>query len=373
MKRASIALLGGILIAALMPGLALAVLAPGSLDQSNAAGASNVTTSGRYAQTFTAGQTGVLTRVSLWASGSDPIGMRIWAVVGGKPDFSTDPLGLGTTETPDVTASWVDFLMNFSAPVTAGTQYAVVFTTTTNDSIFGSGDTYSGGKAWFDNDSGSFVAVGGALQDFGFRTYVDPQTTTLTWSKTQLTAGVPTELTLTEAFVFPAAVNRPGVAPAVQPAGKGLYGVPTIKVDEAPTFFVATKIACSTQIAKTDCKLSNETPGPGFPVVPDGDPVTITLSGIASPTAAGIGSSPSAAQGCIAYTGLVRAHDTTSCVEGQVPMVVVAVPTPTPPPTTTSAAASKDSGYPLAILAFGFSAAALGSLLVMKQRLGRSI
>jgi hypothetical protein len=373
MRRASIAMAGGLLIAALLPGSVLAGPISG-LDQYNAPGTQKAT-GGEFFQTFTAGRTGLLDEVALWASSSPcpPLGytaVAIWPVRDGKPDLSGYPIGESGPGYTGAPARWVPFYMVTPAPVVAGTQYALGFYLADRSDYalfaFGSGDTYSGGQALVQTGPTTFGPVSAKLLDFSFQTSVEPQTTALAWSQTHLTAGVATRLTLTETFVFPqngSTYVLPALGPLVPP------GVPSVKVDAAPAFFVATTIACSSQIARADCKLSNESPGPGFPVAPDGDPVTITLSGIASPTAADVGSSFAAARGCVAYVGEVKANDTTVCVEGRAPVVVVG-PGATPPPTTASAPPSKDSGLPLLLVAC-FGAAACGMVLTIGRRARR--
>ena len=373
MRRASIALVGGLLIAALLPGSALATPIAGSLDQSNtartqkaAAGSQNPTTGNWFIQTFTAGKTGILTAVALWETDQDTIAVSIYPMVAGKPDISGYWIGNGLGNATDM-AGWVYFSMDYAPPVIAGTQYAIAIfipDSGTDHEFFGSGDTYPGGEAFAQTGPGTLGPVSATLKDFAFQTYVDPQTTTLTWSKTQMTAGVPTQLTLDETFVFPTYGLESGAEPALGPPG--LEAIPTINVEETPAWFVATTIECSAQIAPADCKLSNEAPGPGFSVAPDGNPVTIKLRGLASPTAADTGSFPAAARGCMGYVGLV---ELASCVEGRASVVVVG-PGPTPPPTTASAPPSKDSGLPLLLVAC-FGAAACGMVLTIGRRARR--
>jgi ABC-type amino acid transport substrate-binding protein len=167
MKRPLLALAAGILVAALLPGAAMAVSLPGSLDQSNAPGTAKVAAAATYAQTFTAGQTGVLTGIRLWASGTDSISSgAIYPTASGVPNTAIE-LGIVMTETPSATAGWLYFPMEFAVPVIAGDSYAIKFATTANDTVWGSGDTYSGGHAFVESGS-SWGAVSATLLDFAF-------------------------------------------------------------------------------------------------------------------------------------------------------------------------------------------------------------
>jgi hypothetical protein len=145
MKRRALALAlcAGLLLPGLMPGATLAIATPVYLDQSNTTYTSNV--SGKLAQTFTAGQSGILSQVDLFLaslnSGGATLSVSIYPT-----DASGTPVTTGTALATSGIASvpynastgvWIEFSFASPCSVTAGTMYAIVFGPTRSRSIPG--------------------------------------------------------------------------------------------------------------------------------------------------------------------------------------------------------------------------------------------
>jgi hypothetical protein len=182
MKKSAIALLAAVVLGPLFSGHAVAAPVPGVLDQSNAPGTITISTNSEVAQTFTAGKSGLLTRVALWMDQADSSAhtlIRILTTSGGTP--TNQQIGSSGTSYPAGAADWVYFDLETPAPVSAGTQYAIMFSTnfggwTTR--AYGSGDTYAAGRAFeLDYSTGWGNPSTPGLLDFAFQTYVDPATT----------------------------------------------------------------------------------------------------------------------------------------------------------------------------------------------------
>lgn len=338
MKRPALALSAGILLLALMPGSATAVPIVGVLDQWNASGPSSIGATNDLAQTFTAGKTGLLTTVQLYMNGTGGIGISIEATTGGLP--SGVHLG-GGSATPTNASDWVTFILS-PVPVIDGETYAIVFNTGATAAAWGSGDNYSRGQALMYSGT-AWGANSGAIKDFSFRTYVDPQATQLQWDKAQVVAGSSTPLTLTETFAFPG-YSGGQLNMGAEPDAPSPW---TLQSDTLPAWFTPTGVTCAGQVAPADCTLANVAPGASLPVTPDGNPIKIvlTLTGTASPALADVGTGTGKAEGCVAYPEFVSpvvapAQQIQSCVAGQATVAVVApaaTPTPAPNPTPTPA------------------------------------
>jgi hypothetical protein len=396
-KRPALALSAGILLVALLPGSTMALAPAEVLDQSNTSVPNSTDAANDLAQTFTAGKTGLLTTVQLYMSyGAQPDGVMITVLIyttaGGLPTGSI--LG-GRSALPTATADWVTFPLSSPVPVTAGQTYAIVFNTSTDGKAWGSGDTYSGGQALMWSGT-AWSANSGAIKDFAFKTYVDPQTTTLQWDKTQVVAGSGTPLTLTETIVFPGYSELQPTDIGAKPNPAAPTPVWTVKSDALSAWFTATGVTCSVQIAVAECTLANVAPGSSLLVTPDGNPITLTLTGTASPALADVGTGTGKAEGCVVYPELVRvgfavtpALSVTSCVAGQATLAVVApaatpaptpapnatpTPTPTPRPATpppTAAGGSGSSNGPgssIWFLAMGLIAAIGGALMLVNRQ-----
>jgi hypothetical protein len=163
----------GVVVGVLVGPLAASSSAAGMPDQSQPAQNSEGILLGSIplAQTFTAGTSGLLSKVDLLLLSnnifSDPLTVEIRDTSGGAPASL-----LASASVPDSelsSSSWTWVAVNFAdpAPVQAGTQYAIVAYTSGYD-WWGaaSGDPYPGGTAW-----GSTGAV--PSLDFSFKTYVE--------------------------------------------------------------------------------------------------------------------------------------------------------------------------------------------------------
>jgi hypothetical protein len=340
MKRPVLALAAGILLLALLPS---STVAAAVVDQSNDPGGLTYGGTGsRMAQTFTAGKTGLLKDVELYLTGGGRVDFSIETTSGGLP---TGVVLFPTQSTVTSPAGWVDFSTGWTR-VTAGEKYAIVFELWGPLSMWGSGDAYSGGEALAERTS--WGATGYDLQDFAFKTYVDPQTTTVQWDKPQIVAGSSTALALTETIVFP--TYGPGQTLSVDVKPNLAAAVWTVRMEPLPSWFAVTAVACSSQIA--DCSLANVLSGSGALVTPDSNPITVTFTGTASPALTDAGTPGTAfANGCVDYGAAPSleagpAAYGVQCVAAKADVAVVlpaATPAPTPAPTPTPTATPSQS------------------------------
>ena len=162
--RSSLALLLALTSISLLPGSALAT---GHLDQEQAATSQGIT-GVSLAQTFTAGRTGRLDTVSLYAWSSSLNGMTVEIRTTSSGALTTDVLASGTI-TSSATLAWVDATFATPANVVTGTQYALVFSLGGGAVGLNYPGTYAGGSMW-ELYLGSWFED--ASFDLAFRTYV---------------------------------------------------------------------------------------------------------------------------------------------------------------------------------------------------------
>jgi hypothetical protein len=185
------------LLSGLAAALALGVPSPasaGTLDQQQTASdtEAGLTTTQSGAQTFTTGMTGLLDQADLLlfqtGTPSNPVTVEIRNVSGGKP--ATTALASASIPISAIGTSpaFVPVTFTTPAPVTAGTQYALV--------AYSAG-VVGNGVGWNRQDTGNPYPGGGLFistetlppvdtwteftgQDFAFKTYVAPPTPSAT-------------------------------------------------------------------------------------------------------------------------------------------------------------------------------------------------
>jgi hypothetical protein len=393
MKRRALAICASLLLVALAPGLTMAITPPSNLDQHNdpaglghgASGAVN------WAQTFTAGEYGLLSGVDLYVSlvGGGSLTASIEATASGQPTGSALASGSGAVA---ASAGWVHFSFATPLSVVQDSVYAIVINPTAGGVWYGSTNTYPGGQAF---EAGAPWTTLSDPADFGFRTYVDTVGTQLQWDKSQITAGTSTPLTLTATMTD---VN------GVEATHYGAFLGPPV-----PTWFTPTGITCSdtaSKIVPADCTLANF--GSGFagliPASASGDILTFIVTGTAAPASSDIGTPGTAmANSCIYYPALTFCSDafaTVDVIAAATPApptaapptaappttappttapTVAPTPTPsptraaTPPPTSTGAgSASDNTGGTIWLLPFAM-VAFFGALLVLVDRRRRGV
>jgi len=154
---------------------ALPVHAADQLDQSQPFFSGQQAFRTPMAQTFTAGGTGAVDRVSLMtstSSGATAITVQLQTVAGGKPSGTV----LGTasfTGSVPCCHQWHDFTFNPAVQVSSGTQYAIVVRPTgtlTWYANFGH-DDYAAGQLWLSSGS-SWMGGASFGYDFCFQTYL---------------------------------------------------------------------------------------------------------------------------------------------------------------------------------------------------------
>jgi hypothetical protein len=161
-------------------------------------------------QTFTAGSTGLLDTVSLFASPTV-------SLAGGTVEIRTVSGGLPTTTvlaSQTVTSAALNAMVQttFAAPasVTAGTVYALVFAPASGFTTLGTGVPYAGGEAVVTQDDGTtWQSSAGFFGDWAFETYV---TTTPVLSQSKVappTVVAGTNLTYTLEVANPTPRTRP--------------------------------------------------------------------------------------------------------------------------------------------------------------------
>ncbi len=138
----------------------------------------------KYAQTFTPGVTGTLTKIELYAetystSYDYDLEVSIYPTTGGEPDLGAGALAVVVVDDAAMgtTAAWQT--VNFSSPpfLTQGTLYAIVFRTITTSSsayyrnyvYYENSDSYAGGQ-YFYYDGVNWTST--ATYDFMFRTHM---------------------------------------------------------------------------------------------------------------------------------------------------------------------------------------------------------
>ena len=182
MKHRVLALFAGLLLLALVPGSTLAVV--GVVDQSNvpAAPPPVINTSGTLAESFTVGQTGLMTAVDLYlitAGGAVSTTVNILALDGsGHPTGAA--LATGTVSV-STTGAFINFPFTTALSVTTGQKYAIeVVLGDAGPWWYGdTGDTYGGGAAMYTNTfptgwTAPAPPVNTPILDYYFRTYVAP-------------------------------------------------------------------------------------------------------------------------------------------------------------------------------------------------------
>ena len=398
MKRRALAICASLLIVALIPGSTLAIPPTSNLDQSNEPSGSDWGGGQTMAQTFTAGKTGMLSKVglSLAIDGSESVDVNIEGVDGSaQPDGSIVATSYSDTVSgsSDETNAWYYFSFAPPLSVTANSQYAIVLSTSNVVWYAVEANPYHGGQAFTSGGStaGPWTQAGpGGNDDWTFRTYVDTASTVLQWDKPQVTAGTGTPLTLTATMTYANGAEANNY--------KALLGL-------VPSWFAAGGLTCSdtaSEIVQTDCTLANFEAGfPGLiPASATGDSLTFVLTGTATPALTDVGT-PGTAGGdaCVNYPAVeipqigarpAPAQAPTSvCGDGTATVQVVApaatpgpttspaasleaataAPTaaPTPPPTSTSGSTSGSSGGTIWFLPFAL-VAALGGLLLLADR-----
>ncbi len=173
---------------ALAAGLWLALVVPvqaatDAVDQSQqSASASNSLTTTPMAQTFVAGATGLIDKVSLMiatvgttaSNGPVTANVQIRSVSGGKPTATV----LGTSAFNGSVAccrKWHDFLFSAGAPVTTGTQYAIVVVPLSGTFVWYDSftvDAYAAGQLWAASGSDWVYLPATYGNDFCFQTFV---------------------------------------------------------------------------------------------------------------------------------------------------------------------------------------------------------
>ena len=372
MKRGALALFGGLLLLALAQGLTLAINPTSSLDQANDPSGSAWGGGQTMAQTFTAGKTGMLSKVglSLATNGSETVSVSIEGVNGSALPTGTN---LSTSSSVSVSGSsfnnnaWYYFSFGTPVAVVSGTQYSIVLTTTNVVWYAVQGNPYPGGRGLSSGggDSGPWGEVDPVHHDdWTFRTYVDTATTVLLWDKHQINAGAATPMTLTATMTY----ANGGEADH--------YGA---LLGLVPSWFTATGLTCTDtagKIVQADCTLANFGSGFGslIPASASGDVMTFTVTGTGHPTSADVGT-PGLTGGnaCVKYV-----EASPSCGDGTDTVSVIAAgatPGPTSaatlPPTTTGVGPSSDASgtvvwSPPAAALLAFFASSL--LLVARRR-----
>jgi hypothetical protein len=340
-KRPVIAISAAALLLSMWPGTAFGTAISGVLDQSNVAVSATSHSGATEAQTFTAGITGQLTAVELWAEYVPPlvaapggvqpnpapiISVGIYGAAAGIPTGS--PLS-STSGTPVGSAGWVVFTLSTPIPVVSGTQYAIVFTISPYANVFLAG-SYSGGTR-VSQVSSSWVKNAG--DDYAFQTYVYAQYTSVHWSQGQVLAGVDTTVTLTETFHFP------GVDPQSVGATWALV-TPAL-----PTWFTPTGVVCSAEVG--DCDKDHLGPAKFMPVQHTASAlvVTVAITGTTHPAAGDLGSTGTGTgDGC---SVAVSAEPIPFlCFEASDDLLVVDHITTPPPGTTEQAPAGTGTSAP---------------------------
>jgi cell division septation protein DedD len=244
LKRSALLSVSGLLLGALlaaMPGVALA--AAQRLDQVNDGNRDHEGGGpDAYAQTFTAGASGLVTEVDLvmGVTAASVAMVEICAVdSAGAPDGAS--VAGSKVRVDNTSADWVHFPISGRAYVQAGHAYAIVIHTGDGAWAYGGENSYARGQAW--DDWGSSWAPMHPLTDFDFKTYVTaaapsptplmpptpaPTATPMPTAPPTPTVTTPTPIDTPTATPAPAATPTPAPAATVTPAATatpaGLFG-----------------------------------------------------------------------------------------------------------------------------------------------------
>jgi hypothetical protein len=329
MKRRALAICASLLLVGLVPGSTLAI-STSNLDQWNnpAAGLGQFASGAvNWAQTFTAGEYGLLSGVDLYLSlvGGGNLTASIEATASGQP---TGPVLKSASNAVPATAGWVHFSFPTPLSVVQDSVYAIVINPTVDGVWYGSTNTYPGGHAF---EAGAPWNTLSDPLDFAFRTYVDTVGNQLQWDKVQVTAGTSTPLTLTATMT-----DANGVEATYYFAFLG----------SVPTWFTPTGITCSdtaSKIVQVDCTLVNFKAGFGSHIHASatGDILTFTVTGTAAPAPADVGTPGVAGtNACINYPALLYCRGATASVD------VIAAPATAAPPTAAPPTAAPPTAAP---------------------------
>jgi hypothetical protein len=315
--------------------------------------------------TFTAGKTGLLTHVELYLFVEmDGVGVPDAATVEIQ---TTDPISrmpsgsviaTATTSLSDTSpAMWYDFVFATPPQVTAGTRYAIVVTGAPDGgSSWYYTNPYTGGGQNLVNQGSGWTVTPNSGR--AFRTYVFPGPA-LHWSATSMVAGTTATLTLTETFTFPGVVRN--VRAGAQPAATGPYYIEQVAL---PSWFTVTGASCSSQVNVT-CDATSFLAGATLDVTPDGNPITVTLTGTASPPAGAAGT-----KGTVTGQTCLNPSGTPTCAPASADISILA-PGATPPPSTTGSG-DEEAPDTIAWLLPAALIALLGATFVSMRR-GQSV
>jgi hypothetical protein len=165
-----------------------------TLDQSYDPGINSsgytVNSATTYAQQFQAGLTGPVANIDVrvqnyFGAATAPLQLSLWSLTGSYPETLSSNLAsasISNTLIPS-TSGFVSFdLSSSGATFTAGQKYAVVLSTTSGFSYLWEGltnTTYTNGSARTVSGSQIFNTLSGPDFDFGFKTFVAPEPTSL--------------------------------------------------------------------------------------------------------------------------------------------------------------------------------------------------
>ena len=167
-----------ILVAAAAAALPLTAILPAqaadAIDQSQTVSSGAQSLHTPMAQTFTAGSSGAIDRVSIrmaTLSGSISVNLQLQGVTGGKPNGNV--LGSSSFSGLLNSAAWKDFVFTATVPVTAGTQYAIVAYPTGWLTWYDSYtvDLYTRGQMWL-SSAGTWTYATGYGKDFTFEEWL---------------------------------------------------------------------------------------------------------------------------------------------------------------------------------------------------------
>jgi hypothetical protein len=229
-RRLLLSGVGGLL---LLIGFSATAFAAGVLDQTaDLQGSGSCNLSAEYqAQTFTAGITGLLDAIEIYASSGDyPVEIRA-VDVNGKPTGSALASGVAST----ALGGWARASFGTPTTVVTGTVYAIVRTDqcASEHNWWGDdADTYANGAAYTSGD-GSAWGLDGSISDRAFHTYVEPATTTT------ITSVSPHQSTAGHAFTVNASVTPSSVN------GESPIGEVTVTLGWDSCHFAAPSGSCS--------------------------------------------------------------------------------------------------------------------------------
>jgi hypothetical protein len=185
----------------LVQSAASAAMLDQSYDPGPNSGGYFVSSASTYAQLFEAGISGSVDSIDVrvynyFGGATAPLDLELWTISGAYPELLSSSLATASVSHLSIPSSsgFVSFdLSSSGASFTAGQKYAVVLSTTSNNSYLWEGPsngTYANGSGRQVSSGHVYYTLAGQDLDFGFKTYVVPEPASLALAAIGLMASM---------------------------------------------------------------------------------------------------------------------------------------------------------------------------------------